>query len=309
MTYDENNKPLKLTGTNRDITLYRQTREALEASVKQLALEKERANLLKMQKLESLGILAGGIAHDFNNLLSVILSNLQLAEYKLAKGQDATKDLKTVEKGTLRAAKLTKQLLAFSKGGAPVKQTVVLHEIIKETAEFALKGTPIKIEYFLPPDLWSVEIDTGQISQVFHNLLLNAYQAMPGGGVVKISAHNEILPPGNGMMLKPGNYVKVMVKDQGIGIPEENLGKIFDPYFTTKKQGSGLGLASSYYIIKNHGGYIGVSSQVGHGSTFYIYLPASQKKFEPKAGTTKLRTEEKGRRILLMDDEPLLRIQ
>ncbi|HHU81552.1 MAG TPA: response regulator [Firmicutes bacterium] len=307
LTYDENNKPLKLTGTNRDITLYRQTREALEASVKQLALEKERANLLKMQKLESLGILAGGIAHDFNNLLSVILSNLQLAEYKLAKGQDATKDLKTVEKGTLRAAKLTKQLLAFSKGGAPVKQTVVLHEIIKETAEFALKGTPIKIEYFLPPDLWSVEIDTGQICQVLHNLLLNAYQAMPGGGVVKISAHNEILPPGNGMMLKPGNYVKVMVKDQGIGIPEENLGKIFDPYFTTKKQGSGLGLASSYYIIKNHGGYIGVSSQVGHGSVFYIYLPSSQKKFEPKAGTTKLRTEEKGRRILLMDDEPLLR--
>ena len=307
LTYDENNKPLKLTGTNRDITLYRQTKEALEASVKQLAAEKERANLLKMQKLESLGILAGGIAHDFNNLLSVILSNLQLAEYKLAKGQDATKDLKTVEKATLRAAKLTKQLLAFSKGGAPVKQTAVLYEIIKETAEFALKGTPIKIEYFLPPDLWSVEIDTGQISQVFHNLLLNAYQAMPGGGVVKITACNEILPPENGMMLKPGNYVKVMVEDQGMGIPEENLAKIFDPYFTTKEQGSGLGLASSYYIIKNHGGYIGVSSQVGHGSTFYIYLPASTKKPEPRTGSRKLLTAEKGKRILLMDDEPLLR--
>ena len=267
--------------------------EALEASVKQLVLEKERANLLKMQKLESLGILAGGIAHDFNNLLSVILSNLQLAEYKLAKGQDATKDLKTVEKGTLRAAKLTKQLLAFSKGGAPVKQTVVLHEIIKETAEFALKGTPIKIEYFLPPDLWSVEIDTGQICQVLHNLLLNAYQAMPGGGVVKISAHNEILPPGNGMMLKPGNYVKVMVKDQGIGIPEENLGKIFDPYFTTKKQGSGLGLASSYYIIKT----MAVISGFFTGrpwSVFYIYLPSSQKNSN-RSRNNKARTEEKGK--------------
>lgn len=307
LTYDENNKPLKLTGTNRDITLYQKTKEALEASVKQLALEKERANMLKMQKLESLGILAGGIAHDFNNLLSVILANLQLAEFKLAKGQDATKELKTVEKATLRAAKLTKQLLAFSKGGAPVKQTAALHEIITETAEFALKGTPVKIEYFLPPDLWAVEIDTGQISQVLQNLLLNAYQAMPEGGTVKISARNEVLPPENGMMLQPGNYVMVAVEDEGVGIPEEILTKIFDPYFTTKEKGNGLGLASSYYIIKNHGGYIGVSSQVGSGSTFYIYLPASDKKPEAKTGRKKHLLKEERKRILLMDDEPLLR--
>src|SRR5690554_5799341 len=273
LTYDENNKPLKLTGTNRDITLYRQTREALEASVKQLALEKERANLLKMQKLESLGILAGGIAHDFNNLLSVILSNIQLAEFKLAKGNDAIKDLKTVEKATLNAAKLTKQLLAFSKGGAPVKQTAVLSEIIEESAEFALKGTPIKVLCSLPPGLWAVEIDTGQISQVLHNLMLNAYQAMPGGGLIKISARNKSVPLKNEMMLKPGNYVMVTIEDQGTGIPEEILTKIFDPYFTTKEQGTGLGLASSYYIIKNHDGYIGVSSKVECGSTFYIYLP------------------------------------
>lgn len=287
LSYGENKQPLKLTGTSRDITLYQQTKKALEASVRELAAEKERVNLLKMQKLESLGILAGGIAHDFNNLLSVILSNLQLVEHKLAKGQDATKDLKTVEKAALRAAKLTKQLLAFSQGGVPVKQIADLGEIIKETAEFALKGNPVKIEYSLPSGLWPVEVDLGQISQVFQNLLLNASQAMPEGGMVKISACNEVLPPENGMMLRPGNYVKVMVEDEGIGIPEENLTKVFDPYFTTKKHGSGLGLASSYYIIKHHGGYIGVSSQVGSGSTFYIYLPAAQKKPRPKADPVK----------------------
>jgi PAS domain S-box-containing protein len=276
LSYGENKQPLKLTGTSRDITLYRQTKEALEASVRELAAEKERVNLLKMQKLESLGILAGGIAHDFNNLLSVILSNLELAEYKLAKGQDATKDLKMVEKAALRAAKLTKQLLAFSQGDVPAKQTADLGEIIKETAEFTLKGSPVKIEYSLPSGLWPVEVDPGQISQVFQNLLLNACQAMPEGGMVKISACNEVLPPGNGMMLMPGNYIKITVEDEGIGIPEENLTKVFDPYFTTKKHGSGLGLASSYYIIKNHEGYIGVSSEAGSGSTFYIYLPAAK---------------------------------
>lgn len=307
LTYDENNNPLKLTGTNRDITLYRQTEEALQASEKQLTAEKERANLLKMQKLESLGILAGGIAHDFNNLLSVILSNIQLAEFKLAKGNDAIKDLKTVEKATLNAAKLTKQLLAFSKGGAPVKQTAVLSEIIEETAEFALKGTPIKVLCSLPPGLWAVEIDTGQISQVLHNLMLNAYQAMPGGGLIKISARNKSVPLKNEMMLKPGNYVMVTIEDQGTGIPEEILTKIFDPYFTTKEQGTGLGLASSYYIIKNHDGYIGVSSKVECGSTFYIYLPASAKKPVPITRPRKLFSEEKGKRILLMDDEPFIR--
>lgn len=307
LTHDESNKPLKLTGTYRDITLYKQTQEALEASVKQLALEKERANMLKMQKLESLGILAGGIAHDFNNLLSVILANLQLAEFKLAKGQDATKELKTMGKATLRAAKLTKQLLAFAKGGAPVKQIANLCEIIAETAEFAVKGTPAKIEYSLPPGLWAVEIDTGQISQVLHNLLLNACQAMPEGGIIKISACNEVLPPENEMMLKPGNYVRVAVEDEGVGIPEEILMKIFDPYFTTKEMGSGLGLASSYYIIKNHGGYIGVSSQVGSGSTFYFYLPASVEKPKQETVTKNRLPEEKGKKILLMDDEPLLR--
>ena len=303
----ENTQPFKLTGTNRDITLYRDTQKALQTSEEQLAAEKERSQLLKMQKLESLGILAGGIAHDFNNLLSAILSRVQLVVLKLGKESDAIKDLQAVEKATLKAAKLTKQLLAFSKGGAPVKQAAMLSEIIKETAEFALKGTPVKIEYFLSPELWTVEIDGGQISQVIHNLVINAHHAMPEGGVIKISARNEVVSSKNEMMLKIGKYVKVDIEDEGTGIPEETLTKIFDPYFTTKKSGNGLGLSSSYYIIKNHNGYIGVRSKVGIGSTFYFYLPASQQKLVPVKKSTNLSPDGNGRRILLMDDEPLIR--
>lgn len=303
----ENGPPRKLTGTNRDITVYRQTKEALRASEEQLSAEKERSQLLKMQKLEALGILAGGIAHDFNNLLSAILSRVQLVALKMEKGRDEIKDLQAIEKAILKAAKLTKQLLAFAKGGAPVKQAAKLSEIIKETAEFALRGTPVKIEYFLSPVLWTVEIDSGQISQVIHNLTINACQAMPGGGVIKISACNEVVPARNEMMLKAGKYVKVEIEDEGTGIPEEHLTKIFDPYFTTKKSGSGLGLSSSYYIIKNHDGYIGVRSKPGTGSTFYFYLPASEKKPVPVRKKMNLSPDGQGRRILLMDDEPLIR--
>jgi PAS domain S-box-containing protein len=306
LTDNKKNTPFKLTGTNRDITVYRETQEALQASVEELAAEKSRSEMLKIQKLESLGILAGGIAHDFNNLLAAILSNVQLVSCKLTRGMDGSADLKAVENATLKAANLTKQLLAFSKGGTPVKQTAVLSEIITETVEFVLRGSSVRCEYNFPADLWAVEIDGGQISQVIQNLVINACQAMPGGGVIKVSVSNQVVPPGNEMMLSAGNYVKVEIKDQGKGIPAEDLTRIFDPYFTTKKKGNGLGLSSCYYILKNHDGYIGVRSQVGTGSTFYFYLPAllenciSLKKADP------LVTQGHGR-ILLMDDEPLIR--
>lgn len=298
--------PLKLTGTNRDITVYRETQEALQASVEELAAEKSRSEMLKIQKLESLGILAGGIAHDFNNLLAAILSNVQLVSFKLKKGLDGSTDLKAVEKATLKAANLTKQLLAFSKGGTPVKQTAMLSEIITETVEFALRGSSVKCEYSLPSDLWAVEIDGGQISQVIQNLVINACQAMPEGGVIKVSVCNQVVPAGNEMMLSAGNYVKVEIEDQGMGIPAEDLTKIFDPYFTTKKKGNGLGLSSCYYILKNHDGYIGVHSQVGTGSTFYFYLPALLENCIPLKKADTPFTEGNGR-ILLMDDEPLIR--
>jgi len=297
---------VKLTGTNRDITVHRETQEALQTSVEELAVEKNRSEMLKIQKLESLGLLAGGIAHDFNNLLAAILSNVQLVSFKLDKGMDGSRDLHAVERATLQAANLTKQLLAFSRGGAPVKQTAMLSEIIKETVEFALRGSPVKCEYSISSVLWAVEIDGGQISQVIQNLIINACQAMPEGGVIKVTASNQLVPAENKMALRAGKYVKVEIEDQGIGISEEDLIKIFDPYFTTKKKGNGLGLSSCYYIMKNHDGYIGVRSQVKTGSTFYFYLPANVEScLLPKKSDTPF--AEGNGRILLMDDEPLIR--
>lgn len=304
---DAETKPLKLSGTNRDITLYRQTQDALQASIRELAAERERAELLKMEKLESLGILASGIAHDFNNLLAAILSNVQLAVFKWKKGLNGIKDLESVEKAALKASKLTQQLMAFAKGGAPVKQPARLGEIIKETAEFALRGASVKCRYSLPADLWPVAIDGDQISQVIHNLILNAYHAMPDGGVIKVSVRNVTVSEQNWMRLRPGKYVRVEIEDQGVGIPPENLTKIFDPYFTTKKEGNGLGLSSSYFIIQNHDGYMGVLSQPGIGSIFYFYLPAADE--EPLAENNQKKSVLPKRKckVLLMDDESLIR--
>ncbi|HEY8392633.1 MAG TPA: MEDS domain-containing protein [Capillibacterium sp.] len=282
-------------------------REGLERLNQQLAAEKELTTLLKMQKLESLGMLASGIAHDFNNLLAAILANVQLAAVKLEKGLGGRQEMQAIEKATLKAAKLTKQLMAFAKGNAPVKQPAKLAEIIKETAEFALRGATVMCQYFLPDDLWPVEVDGDQISLVIQNLILNAYQAMPGGGVIKVSARNVMIPPENQMWLRPGPYVRVEIEDQGPGIPAELLTKIFDPYFTTKKEGHGLGLSSSYYIIQNHEGYLGVESRVGEGSTFYFYLPATDARpVEEKEGAKFCCPQGKGK-VLLMDDEPLIR--
>lgn len=302
----KDNKPVKLGGTNRDITVYRETKEALRVSNEQLAAAQKRAEILKLQKLESLGSMAGGIAHDFNNLLAAILSYVQLVRFKLKKGLDGSKDLQTVEKITLEAAKLTKQLLTFAKGGLPVKRAAKLGVLLKETTKFTLCGKPVKCNYVLPSDLWTVDIDNGQIGQVIQNVVLNAYQAMPQSGKITISALNEKVFPENEMQLQAGNYVKVEIEDEGVGISEEDLTKIFDPYFTTKEKGNGLGLASSYYIMKNHGGFIGVRSKPGSGSIFYLYLPVSKQ--QPTPGKKKDLPLTKGKgRILLMDDEPLIR--
>ncbi|NLM38029.1 MAG: response regulator [Firmicutes bacterium] len=300
-------KPVKLSGTNRDITLYRQTQDALQASVRELAAERERAELLKMEKLESLGILASGIAHDFNNLLAAILSNVQLAIFKWKKGLNGIKDLESVEKAALKASKLTQQLMAFAKGGAPVKQPARLGEIIMETAEFALRGASVRCRYLLPAGLWPMAVDGDQISQVIHNLILNAYHAMPDGGVITVSARNVNVPPQNRMRLRPGRYVRVEIEDQGVGIPNENLTKIFDPYFTTKKEGNGLGLSSSYFIVQNHDGYLGVISQPGIGSIFYFYLPATEEEPAAEDGKENLEPPLRKCKVLLMDDESLIR--
>jgi PAS domain S-box-containing protein len=266
--------------------------------------QKIEQELLKTQKLESLGILAGGIAHDFNNILTAILTNVTLAKV-IATDERTVQKLTTVEKATQQAKDLTQQLLTFSRGGAPIKKTTSIGELIQDTAGFALRGSNVICRFSMPDDLWPVEIDEGQISQVINNLIINADQAMPEGGVLEIQVENVIITPQQQISLAPGKYISISIRDQGVGIPQQHLQKVFDPYFTTKQKGSGLGLATTYSIIKHHNGHISVESQPGKGSTFIIWLPASggEKSVEGESSPAPLRG--KGR-VLVMDDEDII---
>ena len=268
--------------------------------------KKVEQELLKMQKLDSLGILAGGIAHDFNNVLTAILGNISLAKMRTGHDDKISKTLTDAEKGCFRARELTRQLITFSKGGLPVKRTASLIELIKDSTTFTLSGSKTKPEFYIPEDIWPVEADEGQISQVINNLVLNADQAMPEGGIIEIRGENIILSEEEIPSLNKGSYIKIMVKDYGIGIANENLQKIFDPYFTTKQKGSGLGLATTYSIIRNHDGYISVESEIGKGTTFSIYLPASEKEAAKKEDVKRDYITGSGR-ILIMDDEDIVR--
>ncbi|MFX1342961.1 MAG: PAS domain S-box protein [Promethearchaeota archaeon] len=274
-----------------------------------LRMEEE---LLKVEKLESIGLLAGGIAHDFNNILTGILGNVNLAKlsalvYLSDKPRKRLFDLLTeAEKVTMRAKNLTRQLLTFSKGSRPITKTASISELLKDTVSFALSGSNIQFKFFVPKDLWLVDIDEGQISQVINNLVINADQAMPEGGQIEVRARNIIIGVEDALPLHEGNYVKLSIKDQGIGIPKEHLPHIFDPYFTTKEGGSGLGLTIAYSVIKKHGGYIDVDSVPNVGTTFSIYLPASQKPILKKKKVEKRLIIGKGR-ILVMDDEDVIR--
>jgi PAS domain S-box-containing protein len=260
---------------------------------------------LKAQKIESLGLLAGGIAHDFNNFLTAILANLQLARLKLTKGLDVAKALQNMEETIFQASALTRQLLTFSKGGAPVKRNTAVNDLLHDTVEFALRGSNVKCRFRITPDLWTVNVDSGQISQVLSNLTINALQAMPDGGQLSVEADNIGVGMDEYLPVKPGNYLRIVVTDQGMGIASENLPRIFDPYFTTKPEGNGLGLATSYFIISNHGGHISVASTVGVGTSFTIYLPAVRGERVEGVREEAVLTRGRGR-ILLMEDELVL---
>ncbi len=256
----------------------------------------------RSQKLESIGILAGGIAHDFNNLLAGILGNISLAKMYLQPEDEAFKKLYEAEKGFSRAKSLTRQLLTFSKGGGPVIHSTTISDIIIESVTFVLHGSNVKSDYHLPDDLWPVKADKGQINQVVHNIALNAVQAMPEGGIISITGRNIITEEKSQLPLKAGMFVEIAIEDQGPGIPEKNLSKIFDPYFTTKQQGNGLGLAISHSIIKKHLGHITVESRVDNGAKFIIYLPASIEK--PISDETNPDAINAGTgKILVLDDE------
>ena len=267
--------------------------------------EKHRLSV-RMQKLESLGVLAGGIAHDFNNMLAGILGNINLAGLSVNDNSELHAYLLEVEKAAQRAKGLTQQLLAFAKGGAPVRKVMALPELILETATFAARGSHARCIFELADDLRPAEIDPGQIGQVVNNLILNAIQAMPGDGAIHITADNIDIDSSAGLPLAAGRYIRLVFRDQGIGIPAEQLEKIFDPYFTTKEHGSGLGLAASHAIIQNHQGAILVASTPGEGTKFTIYLPAAEMLPE-KEQVDADQPWGNGGKILVMDDDLSLR--
>jgi len=271
--------------------------------------EKKRIDdeLRKTQKLESLGILAGGIAHDYNNILTAIMANISLTKTYSQKGDKIYDRLEKIEKAAIMAGRLNHQLLTFSRGGAPVKETIIVSELIRDSVTFALGGSNMTCDFTIDEDLRPVDADVGQLSQVFNNIVINAQQAMPEGGMLTVDARNVTISDEDTLPILNGDYVVISITDQGQGIPPENVEKIFDPFFTTKQKGSGLGLSITYSIVKNHDGYIEVRSKVGIGTTFLIYLPYSGTGDIRKSST--LVTKHTGRRgkILVMDDEQAIR--
>jgi PAS domain S-box-containing protein len=271
--------------------------------------ERKRAeqSLLRAAKLESLGVLAGGIAHDFNNVLAVVLATLTLAARQADAGPATRALLAEAEQAAGRARGLAKQLVTFAKGGTPMKRVGSIAPVVREAASFCARVVPesIAFEEDLVPDLWLVDIDVEQMSQVFHNLLLNASQAMSRGGVVRVRAENVEIRSSDAVPLVPGRYVRVRVIDQGIGVDPKHIDRIFDPYFTTKSSGAGLGLATAHSIVTRHGGHIEVESVPGEGATFSVLLAASDALVSERGGTSPASTI--GARVLLMDDDDLVR--
>lgn len=294
---DEEGKVVKVIEIGRDVT------EQKAAEAERIELERK---LLHAHKLESLGVLAGGIAHDFNNILTGIAGNLSILRMQLPEGHKGFERLDRCEKAVSQATGLTCQLLTFSRGGDPVKKPTDLQHLIKNAVSFALTGSSVAAEVIIADDLWPVEADQGQLGQVINNLLINAAQAMPQGGVVRVSAANRLMTR-QAMSHDGERFVAMVVSDQGAGIAPENLKKIFDPYFTTKETGTGLGLTSVYSIVRKHDGDISVTSEPGKGTTFEILLPASHEPVSTEnSWVDRGVTAGKGL-ILIMDDEEYIR--
>ena len=267
--------------------------------------KKVQEELLKTQRLESLGILAGGIAHDFNNLLSGLFGFIDLARRDTEYKTRAHDYLDNAMNCFSRARDLTQQLLTFSKGGDPVKKVLSIYPVLRGSVKLSFSGSNVRSEINVDPLIKFIEADRNQLNQVFNNVFLNARQAMPDGGVVTIEAGNTKLRAGDVKDLPAGKYIRVSVKDQGTGISKELLPKVFDPFFTTKQFGSGLGLATSYSIIKKHGGNIAVESEMGTGTTVTVLLPATEKEIAEEEQAVRI---QKGTgKILLMDDERMIR--
>jgi PAS domain S-box-containing protein len=265
------------------------------------------SELLRASKLESVGVLAGGIAHDFNNLLTIVTGNLTLALLDPPTAATGGRWLRDAERGALRAKELTQQLLTFAKGGEPVRSAVPLGEVVREAAEFALHGASVRCDFEIAPDLRPADVDKGQIGQVVQNLVINAVQAMPAGGVIRVSLHNEVLTTGAIGALAAGDYLRLEIADTGSGIDTAHLSHIFEPFFTTKEHGSGLGLATVYSVIRKHRGHVMVESEIGVGTRFRVWLPAARVEPPRPVVTADPFAPLRGR-VLFMDDEEPIRI-
>jgi len=287
---DANDRTIGVVFVYRDIT-------------EKLRMEEE---LLKAQKLESIGTLAGGIAHDYNNLLTAILANISLMKLYVDESTKLYQRIAKAERATLNARDLTQQLLTFSQGGTPLKKSLQMESVVKNAVDLALRGTKTRSVLSFPEELVPVFADEGQIGQAVNNIIANADQSMPGGGIVTILAETLGVTPEDGLPLEPGEYLRISFQDEGTGITPENLPKIFDPYFSDKQGHSGMGLSISYSIVKNHDGHISVDSEPGRGSVFFIYLPTAPEQpltevpsyYGPLGGSG---------HILVMDDEEYVR--
>ena len=295
------NQALELRVEERTAELHQSTQQ-LRAEIEQR--EQAEEELLRARKLESLGVLAGGIAHDFNNFLTVVQGNIEVAKVQLTPEEPAQEFLDQAANACQRAKFLSSQLLTFAKGGAPVRRVASIAQLVTDAVQLARTGSSIGIDVKIIEDLWSAQVDPGQIGQVLHNILINAREAMSGGGAIEVRAENVVVPNNSG---DADPLVRISIRDDGPGIPPDVLPRIFDPYFTTKPGGTGLGLATAYAIVVKHGGHLSVESTPGVGTTFTVDLPASlETPLSPPSITASMQTGTE--RLLVMDDDEALRI-